>query len=656
MKPIGISEFCNFTFLSGVTYSPDGETLAFVASNAKLEQNKYESSIYVLKNGQTRRLTTGGKERGFVFQDNETILFMGNREEDKTPSLKSHLYRISLNGGEAEKYITFPIPVQKVLPLKNGDLVVEATAMPGYETLYKGSPALAEKFLKEQKDNEDYQVLTRNPWWWNGGTYIKDYYTALFYYNCKKGMLSRLTPEGFEASASKVSADGRYLYFFGKEVRAKENYDETGFYRMDLKTGKTDTIIQANPELFPFTYDLGTDFILLAAVRPAHGTNTNPDFYKVDYDTLEVRKYADWGESIGSTVGSDIRYGGGTKLKMDGNVCYFISTIFDAAYLYKLEDGEISRVIDKEGSVDCFDVANGKLVLNALWDMKGAELYDEKCRCLTAFNKAALRNKYTAIPEKITFMTGSAPENMHEIHGFILKPMRYDESKTYPVILDIHGGPKTVYGEVYYHEMQYWAGKGYFVIFCNPTGSDGRGNDFMDIRGKYGTVDYEDIMAFADEALRRYPQMDPERFYETGGSYGGFMTNWIIGHTNRFKACASQRSISNWFSFYGVSDIGTLFAEDQCASTPWNDPEKLWWHSPLKYADQVKTPTLFIHSEEDYRCPIDQGYQMYTALLAHGVKTRLVQFKGENHDLSRSGKPKHRVRRLQEITEWFENA
>ena len=176
----------------------------------------------------------------------------------------------------------------------------------------------------------------------------------------------------------------------------------------------------------------------------------------------------------------------------------------------------------------------------------------------------------------------------------------------------------------------------------------------MDIRGKYGTVDFDDLMAFCDTALARYPEMDADNLFETGGSYGGFMTNWIIGHTDRFRACASQRSISNWTSFYGVSDIGPDFSEDQCGSTIWPDVEKFWWHSPMKYADQVKTPTLFLHSFEDYRCPVDQGYQMYSALVAHGVESKLVLFRGENHELSRSGKPKHRLRRLNEITTWFE--
>ena len=132
------------------------------------------------------------------------------------------------------------------------------------------------------------------------------------------------------------------------------------------------------------------------------------------------------------------------------------------------------------------------------------------------------------------------------------------------------------------------------------------------------------------------------------------MTNWIIGHTDRFCACASQRSISNWLSFNGISDIGYYFVGDQNKADFYTDHAKLWEHSPLKYAKNVKTPTLFIHSDEDYRCPLDQGLQMYAALVDRGIPARICVFHGENHELSRSGKPKHRIRRLTEITNWFE--
>ena len=253
-------------------------------------------------------------------------------------------------------------------------------------------------------------------------------------------------------------------------------------------------------------------------------------------------------------------------------------------------------------------------------------------------------------PERINVETAPGVT----IEGWILKPVDFEDGKKYPAILDIHGGPKTVYGEVFYHEMQYWANHGYAVFFCNPRGSDGRGNEFADIRGKYGTIDYDDLMKFTDAVLKKYSFIDKDRVGVTGGSYGGFMTNWIIGHTDRFKAAASQRSISNWISKFCTTDIGYYFVEDQNGATPWNNMEKLWDHSPLKYADKAKTPTLFIHSEQDYRCYLAEGIQMFTALKYHGVDARLCMFRGENHELSRGGKPKHRMRRLKEMTDWFD--
>jgi dipeptidyl aminopeptidase/acylaminoacyl peptidase len=204
--------------------------------------------------------------------------------------------------------------------------------------------------------------------------------------------------------------------------------------------------------------------------------------------------------------------------------------------------------------------------------------------------------------------------------------------------------------------MQAMAGRGYVILISNPHGSSGRGNAFADIRGKYGTIDYDDLIAVLDAALERDEFIDPERLGVMGGSYGGFMTNWIVGHTDRFKAAVSQRSISNWIHKFCTTDIGYYFNKDQMQTTPWEEggDEKMWWHSPLRYADKAKTPTLFIHSEQDYRCWLPEGLQMFTALRYHGVESRLVMFREEDHELSRSGKPKHRMRRLEEIVGWFD--
>ena len=290
------------------------------------------------------------------------------------------------------------------------------------------------------------------------------------------------------------------------------------------------------------------------------------------------------------------------------------------------------------------------------WDHV-AEVYEMNrdgsgMRRITRLNDEALAGRYVARPQRIDYESAG-----EKLHGWILLPEGFSKRKKYPAVLDVHGGPRCAYGETFFHEMQLWTARGFAVFFTNIRGSDGRGDAFADIRGEYGGVDYQNLMDFTDAVLKAYPNLDEKRICETGGSYGGFMTNWIIGHTDRFCCAASQRSISNWITMAYISDIGAFFAADQNRLSGTMSPEEtevLWTHSPLKYAANVRTPTLFIHSEEDYRCPLAEGMQMMQAIALRGVETRMCLFHGENHELSRSGKPLHRIRRLKEITDWFE--
>lgn len=650
MKAIAIDEFFNFRFLSGISYSPAGSSACLVLTEIDQKKDEYLSYLTLYRNKRFERLTTVGRERSFQYLDEDTILFPGKRESGREEGdISSRWYKISLKGGEAREAYHFPIPISKVLPLPEGDLILVGSTFPGFEELYSGDPKLLKAYQKQQEEGKDYEEITQVPWWWNGSTYTKGAYSSLFRYEKKTKRLTRLSALHESVAQVELSKDKKTVFYSVYPVAPLlKRHAVAQIRRLDLADGKEKTIFRSREKLDLESFAVGDSFLLVMASDEACGRNTDADFYKLDPKTGKLSLYARHGYSLHSSVGSDVRYGGGRSLKMVGDVCYFISTRFDGAGLYKLEDGIISPVFDKAGSVDSFDICGDALLMIGLYDMKPLELYDGKGKQLSRFNEGALKGRYVAQPEVL-----NVKRKGYEVHGFVLPPKDYDPAKQYPVILDIHGGPKTVYGPVLYHEMQYWAGKGYFVIFCNPTGSDGRGA-FMDIRGKYGTVDYEDIMAFTDAALKAYPSMDKKNLFVTGGSYGGFMTNWIIGHTNRFRAAASQRSISNWFSMYGVSDIGVGFTEDQNLSSPWEEPEKLWFHSPMKYADKAKTPTLFIHSFEDYRCPIDQGYQMFTSLIAHGVEAKMVCFRGENHELSRSGKPSHRIKRLREITEWFE--
>ena len=205
MKPIAIDDFCAVRSLANVTFSPEGTSACFTVSQAKKEKNCYESRLYLLKGGRVRALTGGGKESSFCYLDENTVLFAGDREGEKEPSLTSRLYKIALDGGEADLAYTFPIPVSQVFPLKNGDLLVVGSTFPGFEDLYKGDKKLVKAYFDDKKENEDYEVISQLPWWWNGGTYTRGAYESLFYYDAKKKSLTRLTDAGFNVSDVQLS-------------------------------------------------------------------------------------------------------------------------------------------------------------------------------------------------------------------------------------------------------------------------------------------------------------------------------------------------------------------------------------------------------------------------------------------------------------------
>jgi dipeptidyl aminopeptidase/acylaminoacyl peptidase len=242
----------------------------------------------------------------------------------------------------------------------------------------------------------------------------------------------------------------------------------------------------------------------------------------------------------------------------------------------------------------------------------------------------------------------------NDLQGWILKPPGFDPSRKYPSILEIHGGPLTQYGNFFMHEFYYLAAQGYVVHFCNPRGGRGYGEAHAGaIWGAWGVTDYTDLMAWADY-VAGLPYIDAENMGVTGGSYGGYMTVWIIGHTRRFKAAVTQRCVSNMVSMWGSSDFNWIFQQVLEAGAPFENLQKFWDHSPLKYIGNARTPTLVIHSEGDLRCPIEQGEQVFVALQRLGVDSEMVRFPGEFHGLSRTGRTDRRIVRLNHILRWFD--
>jgi len=321
-------------------------------------------------------------------------------------------------------------------------------------------------------------------------------------------------------------------------------------------------------------------------------------------------------------------------------------------------DGEDLRTVLGEGGVVCgysFDRTQSRLAylfgtMASPGQVHVRDLAGGAERQVTQVNQALLGQLDLGQVEEAWI---KGPDG-NELQGWLLKPPGFDPSKRYPSILEIHGGPLTQYGQFFMHEFYFLAAQGYVVHFCNPRGGRGYGEDHAKaIWGCWGSADYADLMAWTDH-VAQLPYIDPERMGVTGGSYGGYMTVWIIGHTSRFKAAVTQRCVSNFISMWGSGDFNWAFQQELGNKPPFEDLETYWDRSPIKYIGNARTPTLVIHSENDLRCPIEQGEQVFVALKRLGVETEMVRFPGESHGLSRGGRTDRRIVRLNHILRWFD--
>lgn len=659
MKPLELKDFLQYRYLSGLTWAPGGGAAAFLVKEANLDKNGYDTHIWLHRDGKQTQLTAAGDETGLCWEDGKHILFPDLRTDaDKKRRADGEqftvFYRIGIDGGEALRAFELPFAVTELAVADENYFVAMGKIdvnCPDYYAMTEQARRETEKYWKEESD---FQVIDELPFRFNGMGYINKVRNAIFLVDRKTLEVRRLSAANEEVNAWTM-VDGKVCYC-AEAIETKMLYRQK-IYVCDPTQGEA--VCKYGGAEYQIEYMVGYKgkVVFAGGTQERYGYNENPMFYQMDLDTGAVTLFSDNPDSLHPAIGSDCRLGRTRLAKVCGDEIYYLATIRNSVWLMKMdENGARTPVIREEGSVDDFDLCEeeGDILAVCLYDGTLQDLYafdknGEKRRKVSGLNTAILKGKYVAECERVSFRFQD-----YDLDGWVLKPMDYDPSKSYPGILDIHGGPKVAFGETFYHEMQAWASRGYFVFFCNPVGSDGRGNDFMFMRGKYATVDYDSLMTFVDTVLEKYPQIDQSRLAVTGGSYGGYMTNWIITHNNRFACAASQRSISNWLSFYGYSDLGYNFNVDQMNTTIFEGADKMWNVSPMKYAANIQTPTLFIHSDEDYRCPLAEGLQIYTSMVDRGIPTRMCIFKGENHELSRSGRPKHRMRRLNEITAWIE--
>jgi dipeptidyl aminopeptidase/acylaminoacyl peptidase len=343
----------------------------------------------------------------------------------------------------------------------------------------------------------------------------------------------------------------------------------------------------------------------------------------------------------------------------DGKVIYFQISEHGRTKLMAVavEEGTLYTVIDEAGCVGTFTLDGHQdrmaYFFGTMTDPGQVWVRDMDTgatRQLTYLNQDLLAELDLGRVEDVWFKARDG----HDLQGWIMTPPGFDPKKKYPSVLEIHGGPQDQYGYLFMHEFYFLAARGYIVYFSNPRGGTGYGEEHEKaIWGRWGTVDFDDLMDWTDLVAKK-PYIDQKRMGVTGGSYGGYMTNWIIGHTHRFAAAATQRSVSNLISMWGTSDVNWMFQLPHGGMPPQKSIDILWDRSPVKYLGNATTPTMVLHNEMDFRCAIEQGQQVFTALKYHHVPTEFVTFPEEPHGLSRVGRTDRRIDRLESICRWMD--
>ena len=625
MSAIQLRDLLHYRFLSGLKASPDGARAAFVVTRCDEESDSYRHDIWLWEDGACRALTNSGRCDAFVWEDDAHLLL------PRAAKGATIWTRLRLSDGEQEEAFTLPFFVKTMQRLDGGRWFFTARA--------------------GQAPDQGCHAVEGLPARFNGLGYSSGAVSSLHVCAGDGSALTKLSPEGFHVThAARCGAGIVYSGAFRERLGAK--YDDVRLAAPD--TG-TDRVLYEKKDLTVLDLrEVDGRIMVVVRDRIRFSFDQNPTFCILDPEKKEYITVAAPDFNPENAALSDCTWGMFPAFDSDGKYLYCLATVGSDVHLVRIDTaGTVEPVCTQPGAICCFDAAaNGVIYGIAQYGMKPAELYTlgAQPRQLSDFNGAALAGKNLARPVPL-----SAAYEHYTVDGWVMPPADYDPGRSYPAVLEIHGGPKNVYSAVFYHELQLLSARGYFVIFCNPVGSDGKGTDFFEaIRARYGTADYESLMAFTDAALDAWPQIDRARVAVTGGSYGGFMTNWIIGHTDRFACAVSQRSISNFISFWGNADVGFNSVTDKNGGDIYYALDLLWEQSPLKYAPHAVTPTLFLHSDEDYRCPLEQGVQMYTAVTLTGTDTRLVVFHGENHSLSRAGKPSNRIRRLEEMLRWFD--
>ncbi len=636
--------------------SPDGAKVAFVQTKMEQEKNDYVSNIFVYDlQKEIWTQWTHGKQRNMSPRwspDGNQLVFVSNR------SGKNQLYIMPTSGGEARRVTKVKNGATNPIWSPDGKKIAFNVQVKTGESLELTDQEDQEK-EKKKKQPEPVEV-TKMKYKADTVGLFTGKYQQIVLLDVETGNIEQLTEGEYHHTLLDWSPDGKYLLFAADFSEDEDFSFIQDIYLLNLETREKHNLTGGKGLFFNAKFSPDGRYVAIIGNDRKYENATLNGLWLYHVRTGELKSISEnWDIPVGDYVAADFQQGAvfpGALWNNDGTGIYFTASEKGSVNLYFTDlEGNYRPITHEAGHLFGVSVVDDVAIATASYPVEPSELYkvdlaSGKLTKLTTFNEEVLKEIALSEPEPLSYESVDG----WTVCGWIMKPVGFEEGKKYPLILEIHGGPHTMYANTYFHEMQMLAAAGFVVLYVNPRGSHGYGQQFVNaVRGDYGGKDYEDLMAAVDYAVETYDFIDESRLGVTGGSYGGFMTNWIVGHTNRFKAAVTQRSISNWISFYGVSDIGYYFCEWQHLRER-SDFAGLWEISPLRYVDNIETPLLILHSEEDLRCPIEQAEQLYIALKHRRKTTKFIRFPKSNHELSRSGIPNLRIKRLNYIKDWFE--
>jgi dipeptidyl aminopeptidase/acylaminoacyl peptidase len=621
--------------------TPDGTTVAYSVGWIDRDENTYRSAIWTVRvdgSAPPRQLTSGKKADGSPrwSPDGTRLAFTSNRDGDQ-----KQLYVLPLSGGEPVCLTELKEDATEPVWSPDGTRIAFCARVP--------DPAYEEEDDKKRLPRR----FTRHRYKLDSVGWVGDRRTHVFVVPADgSGEATQLTDGDFEDSGPAWSPDSRTIAFASArdddwDVQLQQQIWVVGTDGGGLRrvTPEDDHDWYEAPSWSPDGASIACRTSQGGFDRPRHDqvaiVDASSGERRVLTDALDLQcgPYPDAREPVWD--GESLLF----SVEDHGNVHVRRAPV---------AGGDAEVVVGGDQWVHAFDIAAGVIVHAASTPTMPGEVYCGERRLTEA--SAAFCEQASPLPSE-RFVAVS-PDGS-EVEAWLVRPRGIEPGKRYPVLLNIHGGPFTQYGNKFFDEFQVYAHAGYAVLYSNPRGSSGYSEAWgrairgpVDGGGGWGSVDYDDLMAVVNTALEQFDFLDGERMGVIGGSYGGYMTSWIVGHTDRFRAACSERAVNNMLSEFGSSDFG-WFHRAYTGVWPFEDVQPYLDQSPTTYAAAITTPLLILHSENDLRCNIEQGEHLFTILRLLGREVEFVRFPAESHELTRSGSPFHRVTRFEVLLDWF---